>query len=97
MVRLMKVKTNASTMFVAYDAEEESLWILDNEYTNSEEADLRVVEDWTSWDLFECIEDPEEFLGISYQDSTSPSIIDEIECPCDMKLEQEEQEQGLEM
>ncbi len=97
MVRLMKVRTNASTMFVAYEVEEESLWILDNEYTNSEEADLRIVEDWTSWNLFENIEDPEEFLGIDYQDSTSPSIVDEIEYEYSNELDQEEQESELEM
>lgn len=77
--RLMKVETNASTMFAAYDAEEQMLWILDDEYTNSEEADLREVEDWTSWRRFEEVEDPEAFLGIDYQDSESPSIVDEIE------------------
>lgn len=76
--RLMKVETNASTMFAAYEAEEERLWILDDEYTNSEEADLREVEDWTSWRRFDNITNPEHFLGIDYQDSTSPAIIDEI-------------------
>ena len=36
MVRLMKVKTNASTMFVAYEAEEECLYILDYQDSNPE-------------------------------------------------------------
>lgn len=76
--RLMKVKTNASTMFAAYEAEEQRLWILDDEYTNSEEADLREVEDWTSWTRFEDVEDPEEFLGVDYQDSESSKIVDDI-------------------
>jgi hypothetical protein len=80
----MKVETNASTMFVAYEVEKENLWVLDNEYTNSEEADLRTVEDWHSWDLKDDVKtliNLEETLKrfFDYDDITSLSIVDEIE------------------
>ena len=84
MTRLMKVETNASTMFVAYEEEKKRLWFLDDEYTNSEEADLKTVEDWTSWNCdydieIENVEDLERYFILRYDDITSLSIVDEID------------------
>lgn len=78
MARLMKVETNASTMFVSYYAEEKIAKVLDNEETNSD-FDIRNVEDDSSWDTFEDIEDVEEWLGIDYSTPDCARIIDEIE------------------
>ena len=71
MKRLLKVKTNASTIFVTYDAEEKIVMCLDNEETNSD-FDLRNVEDDSSWDRFDNVDDLDEWLG-------EAKIEDEIE------------------
>ena len=76
MKKLFKIETNASTMFVSYDVEEKLARVLDNEETNSG-LDIREVEDDSSWDIYENIEDIESFIGV---DNTpdSPVIVDEI-------------------
>lgn len=79
MARLMKVKTNASTMFVAHDVETKMVYIMDNGYTNSEGADIREVEDTSSWMPFENVDDVEAWLGVDANDSEAPVIVDEIE------------------
>lgn len=76
MKKIFKVKTNASTMFVSYDAEEKLARVLDNEETNGG-LDLREVEDDSSWDIYENIEDIEAFIGIN-DTPDSPVIVDEI-------------------
>ena len=78
MKRLMKVETNASTMFVTYDTEEKIVMCIDNEETNSG-MDIRDVEDDSSWNMHEDVEDIETWLGIDYNDPESSRIIDEIE------------------
>lgn len=78
MKKLMKVKTNASTMFVTYDEEDRIAMVLDNEETNAEDADIRTVEDDSSWDLYEDVKDIEDFLGCSV-DCDASEIVDEIE------------------
>lgn len=79
MKKLLKVNTNSSTMFVSYDEENQIVRILDNGETNSENADIRNVEDDSSWEMFENVEDVEAWLGIDYSDPDSPRIEDEIE------------------
>lgn len=79
MKRLMKVETNASTMFVTYDSEEKIVMVLDNEETNNPDFDIRNVEDDSSWNMYEDIDDIEEFLGINPNDPDATKIIDEIE------------------
>lgn len=78
MKKLMKVKTNASTMFVTYDEEDRIAMVLDNEETNAENADIRTVEDDSSWELYEDVEDIEDFLGCN-ADCDASEIVDEIE------------------
>lgn len=78
MKKLMEVKTNASTMFVTYDEEDRIAMVLDNEETNAENADIRTVEDDSSWDLYEDVENIEDFLGCS-ADCDASEIVDEIE------------------
>lgn len=83
MKKLMRVETNASTMFVTYNDEEKIVRVLDNEETNpitdEEKVRLEDVEDDSSWDMFEDVEDVEEWLGVDYNNSDTPRIIEEIE------------------
>lgn len=70
---VLKVKTNASTMFVSYEAEEKIARVLDTEETNFGDFDIRDVEDDSSWDVFEDVEDINEWLG------DEAEILDEAE------------------
>ena len=79
MKRLMKVETNASTMFVTYDAEEKIVMVLDNDETNDPDFDIRNVEDDSSWDMYENVDDVEAWLGIDYNNPDTDRIVDEIE------------------
>ena len=79
MKRLMKVETNASTMFVTYDPEEKIVMVLDNDETNDPDFDIRNVEDDSSWDMYENVDDVEAWLGIDYNNPEADRIIDEIE------------------
>lgn len=78
MKRLMKVKTNASTMFVTYDLEDKIVRVLDNEETNGG-VRLSDVEDDSSWDVFEDVENIDEWLGVDYNEPDAPKIVEEIE------------------
>lgn len=78
MKKLMKVETNASTMFVTYDTDEKIVRILDNIDTNSG-ARLSDVEDDSSWEIFENVENFDEWLGIDYNNSDAPKIVEEME------------------
>lgn len=78
MKKLMKVDTNASTMFVYYDDEPKIAMVLDSEETNAENADIRTVEDYSSWELYEGVEDIKSFLGCG-ADCDASEIVDEIE------------------
>lgn len=71
MKRLVKVETNASTMFVTYDEEAKIVMCLDNEETNGG-VQLSDVEDDSSWERFDDVEDFEEWLG-------EAKIVEEIE------------------
>lgn len=55
-VRLMKVETNAYTMFVSYNEEEKIARVLDSIETNSGFS-LKDVTDDSSWEVFENVED----------------------------------------
>lgn len=79
MKRLMKVETNASTMFVTYDAENKIVMVLDNDETNDPDFDIRNVEDDSSWDMYENVDDIEAWLGIDYNNPDADKIVDEIE------------------
>lgn len=54
-VHLMKVVTNASTMFVSYNEEEKIARVLDSVETNSGFS-LKDVTDDSSWEVFENVE-----------------------------------------
>lgn len=79
MKRLMKVETNASTMFITYDAENKIVMVLDNDETNDPNFDIRNVEDDSSWDMYENVDDVEAWLGIDYNNPDADKIVDEIE------------------
>lgn len=55
-VHLMKVETNAYTMFVSYNEEEKIARVLDSIETNSGFS-LKDVTDDSSWEVFENVED----------------------------------------
>lgn len=74
----MKVETNASTMFVTYDTDEKIVRILDNDETNSG-ARLSDVEDDSSWEIFENVDNFNEWLGVDYNNPDAPKVIEEIE------------------
>ena len=76
MKKLMKIETNASIMFVSYDAAEKLARVLDNDETNSG-LDIRKVEDDSSWDTYENIEDINSFVGVN-DNPDSSVIIDTI-------------------
>lgn len=78
MKKLMKVETNASTMFITYDEEEKVVRVLDNEETNSGFA-LADVEDDSSWEVFEDVENLGEWLGVDYNNPDAARIIEEVE------------------
>lgn len=78
MKKIYEVKTNASTMFVTYDEEDQIVRVLDNEETNGG-IGINEVEDDSSWEMFTDVEDLEEWLGIDYNDSDRPRITDEAE------------------
>ena len=84
--RLMRVETNASFMFVTYDPEEKIARVLDTWETQghgTEESPFRTrledVEDDSSWNIYEGIEDIETWLNIDYSDPDGVHIIEEIE------------------
>ena len=78
MKKIMKVETNASTMFVTYDTDEKIVRILDNDETNSG-ARLSDVEDDSSWEIFENVDNFNEWLGVDYNNPDAPKVIEEIE------------------
>ena len=77
MKKLYRIETNASTAFATYDDEEKIVMYLDNEETNSG-IDIRDVEDDSSWDRYDNVEDFEKWLGVS-DEPDAPEITDEIE------------------
>lgn len=77
MKKLMKIETNASTMFATYDADEKIARILDNAETNSG-VRLSDVEDDSSWEIFENVENFNEWLGVDYNNPDAPRITETI-------------------
>lgn len=66
MTRIFKARTNASTFLVVDEGE--YIYLMDNEYTNSDACTVEDVEDWSSWDRlskeeYEVGEDIKEWLG----------------------------------
>lgn len=78
MKRLMKVETNAGTMFVTYDPEFKIVRVLDNEETNGGFM-LSDVQDDSSWYFFKDVDNVEKWLGVDYFEPDSPKIVEEIE------------------
>lgn len=77
MKKLMKIETNASTMFATYDADEKIARILDNAETNSG-VRLSDAEDDSSWEIFENVENFNEWLGVDYNNPDAPRITETI-------------------
>ena len=61
-------------MFATYDEENQIVMCMDNEYTNpgAEQVRLADVEDDSSWDRFDDVDDFDEWLG-------EAQIVEEIE------------------
>ena len=79
MKNLYLVETNASTMIVLHDTEDKTATVLDTAETNTPDFNLASVEDVSAGEIFEDIEDIEEFLGIDYNSPETPRIIETIE------------------
>lgn len=79
MKKMYKVETNASTMFVTYDDEEQIVRFLDNEETNCPGFEIKDVEDDSSWDMCTGVEDLNSWLGVDYDNPDAPKIVDEAE------------------
>lgn len=81
-VRLMKVKTNASTMLIVEVYDTCDLYILDNAYTNSEECTIKDIEDWSSWDRWTKEErytlDTDEWLGCNEKVFDKSEILEDL-------------------
>lgn len=71
MKRLMKVETNTDTMLVTYEPETKIARVLND----AEDIDALTVEDDSSWNMFEDVEDIEEWLGVDYNNSDAPKIL----------------------
>lgn len=74
MKKLMRVRTNANNMLVTYDNEEKVVRVLpDSCKININYIDLKDVEDDSSWDIFEDVENINDVIG------NESEIIEEIE------------------
>lgn len=78
MKKIYKVETNASTMFVTYDEEDQIVRVLDNEETNGG-IGINEVEDDSSWEMFTDVENLDSWLGVDYDNPDAPKIVDEAE------------------
>lgn len=79
MKNLYLIDTNASTMIVLHDTEDKTVTVLDTVETNSIDFTLEEVEDVSAGEIFEDVEDVEEWLGIDYNNPETPRIIETIE------------------
>lgn len=79
MRNLYLVETNASTMIIMHDTEEKTAIVLDTFETNIPGFTLATVEDVSAGEIFEDVEDLEEWLGVDYNNSEASRIIDVIE------------------
>lgn len=79
-VRLMFCKNNAFTFLATYCAEEKEVRILATNETAEHDyrGELATIDDDSAWERHTDVEDVEAFLGVSYVDSDSTEILDEI-------------------
>ena len=74
MKKIMKVETNAEPLFVTYDDETKIARVIEAGGLNINE-----VEDDSSWDSYEGVENVEEWLGVDYNDPDAAKIVEEKE------------------
>lgn len=81
--KLYYIRTNGYDMLVSQDDDNDVRYLPENKYFPSNDDDilafLEGVEDDTSWELEENVEDIEEWLDIDYNDPETPRILFEIE------------------
>lgn len=81
--KLYYIRTNGYDMLVSQDDDNDVRYLPENKYFPSNDDDilafLEGVEDDTSWELEENVEDIEEWLDIDYSDPETPRILFEIE------------------
>lgn len=81
--KLYYIRTNGYDMLVSYDENNFVRFLTENKYFPSDDdgifAFLESVEDDTSWEYEEDVEDLEEWLGIDYNNPETPRILFEIE------------------
>ena len=80
MKKLMRVSTNAYNMFVTYDEEEQVVrFLTDSNDISTSDIALEDVEDDSSWEIAEDVENVEEWLGVDYNNPDAARIIEEVE------------------
>lgn len=80
MKNLYLVKTNGFTELALHDTEEKTVAVLYTEEVYNPDFTLKDVEDMSAaQEIFEDVEDIEEFYGIDYNDGETPRIIETIE------------------
>lgn len=77
--KLYYVRTNGYDMLVSLDNDSDVRFLCENKYFPTNDDDildfLHSVEDDSSWELEEDVEDLEEWLGIDYNDPETPRIL----------------------
>lgn len=79
MKNLYLIETNARTMLVLHDTDDKTATVLDTFETNSFDFTFADVEDVSAGEIFEDVEELEEWLGIDYNDPETPRIIHVVE------------------
>lgn len=79
MKKLFYVKTSAYDMLVTYDEDTQTVRFTSAAFVYDYINNLEAVEDDSSWELVEDVEDFEKWLGIDYSDPTAPIILSEID------------------
>lgn len=83
MKKLYFVRTNGYDMLVSHDEDNDVRYLTENKYFPSDDNDilsfLESVEDDTSWEYEEGVDNIEEWLGIDYNNPETPRILFDME------------------
>lgn len=78
MKNLYLIETNGFTDIVLHDTEEKTATVLYCEEAQNKDFTLKDVEDVSAGEIFEDVADIIDWLGIDYDNSESPRIMDMI-------------------
>lgn len=83
MKKLYFVRTNGYDMLVSHDEDNDVRYLTENKYFPSDDDDilsfLESIEDDTSWEYEEGVDNIEEWLGIDYNNPETPRILFDME------------------